>query len=476
MNTIRLGHTFRRSRRASAGASGNTVPYGTPPDDGENVPGAPPVPVPANPVVGLSENKAQEMYQHQSPGPTCIVASATGILRKENVKNESGELITYPDVLFKVGLVKDQTGKILHKPTLTDPNGGPLYTLTLHTDRLPKGTDISNSNALKALYVVEQGRNVNDDERYFTVTNTPDAAEHGGVFDILRHHDVESYLGYAHTVYDLVTELQRGTPIIAVVDANELWTDDYATRDESQLERVDIGGVSGTPINSGATSHQIVITSIDLSNPNKPIAVINDSGRRKDVARRIPLTQLIAAMADYRFMYIAPGTPLSALSLQQARRQTLERNLSKWYAQHAGNANLTQYVKRTEFLVSVARQPKLMQLIEKDFGGTAETAREFIAQHDRNQAALEAQFNLPEGYSDRLYSNADVLEYTKSAIQNAIENGKKSDLKNILNRELLSQVKFSQEEIDDYLNSQYLRSRGFTQDEIDEILAADSDP
>lgn len=474
MNMIRLGNTFRRSRGTSAGVSGNTVPYGNPPDDGENVPGAPSAPTPANRVIGLSEDTARTMHQHQSPGPTCIVASATGILRKEGVKNASGELITYPDVLFKVGLVKDQNGKILHKPTLTDPNGGPLYTLTLHTDRLPEGTDISNSDAIKALYVVEQSRSVHDDERYFTVINTPDAAERGGVFDILRHHGVESYLGYAHTVYDLVTELQRGTPIMAYVDPNELLIDNYATQDASQLKTVHIGGNLGTPTTSG-TAHQIVITTVDLSDPNNPIAVINDSAHRKHGARRIPLTQLIAAMADWRFVYIAPGTPLSALSLQQARRQTLERNLANWYGRY-GSELLSARVKTTDFLLEVSRQPALMKLIEVDFGGTAETAREFIAQHDRNQAALESQFNLPTGYSDRLYSNADVIEFTKPIIQNAIKTVKKNELKTILNRDILRQVGFSQEEIDGYLNSQYLRSRGFTENEINKILTVDSDP
>lgn len=477
MNMIRLGHTFRRFRRTSAGVSGNAVPYGNGPDDDDNAPGAPPAPQPPNRVIGTSAAQADSMFVRQT-GPSCIVASTTMILRQQGVRNADGNLITFPEVLFDtVQIILLPNNTVIHNPVITDPNGNPHYKMYIHSSNLPEDAapNYLDKNELIRLFNAEQADPpAHNTERAFIVQNVGDASSRGGTFKILQHYAKTGHEGHAYSLYDIAQELEKGQYLILDIDANEIQLTDYPTEDEATLSKVTIGGIRGTPDRSGPTAHNVVLLAIDLTDPDNPTALINDPSQDRGRARVIPLSQIIAAMSDYQFDYVSAGAVDTALSSHQENRQSLMWDVANWYGRHSeGNQQVRDQAKTSAFLLNTLRSPALLKLMSKDYPDIETRAATFIIQHDRNQRAFEREYNLPEGYSDNLYGNADVLEFSKSTVQNAINTVNKKELKGLMDRDILSEVGFTPSEIDGYLNATYLRGRGFTQAEIDEILGTD---
>lgn len=442
-------------------------------------------------VVGLSQEKAKEMWQYQLQSPTCMIAALTGVLRERGIRRkdennvETDELITYPDVLFEVAEVRDQNGNVLHKANLIDEYGKPYYVVTIHADRIAAlepslAGNVNTLDEIKRAYAQLNFHNLHIDKRAFTVENVANQATWGGMFDIFNYYNVPAHSGFAQSTHDIVTELEAGNPLIVYVDPNEIWGQDFATAEQQAFDGIHINGVTGTPIRSGYY-HNVVLTRIDFTNPKNPVVVINDSGHkdRKGPARTIPLVRLLAAMADYRFRYIAPGNAIGKLGVQQARRVLLEAELTDWYSRNSGeNAQVIQQAKTTGFLMHAIKNPNLLALIQQDPmipDNFTHIAQEYLSQEIVNQFLLEERFNIPRGTLQSIYEDADVLEYTKPVVISHLRTTlKKSELKTILLKpEIFTELKFTQTEIDSFLNVRFLRSRGFTQAEIDEILVTE---
>ena len=467
-----------------AGTEITQVPVSDPNNPNSNAPNAPAlfealanklVQYYENNPIGISQSTAEEMWQYQGQDPTCMIATITGILRLQGVRNDAGDLITYPDVLFDIAQVKDHNGNILHNPQIVDLNGNPLYVVTIHLDRIPNLTfDINNITEVQTAYEALQFHLMVKTERAFSIQNPGNNASWGGIFDIMGHYDVPAHTGYAYSLYDITTELENRNALMVYVDPNEIWTSDFATREQQAFDGVAINGVTGTPINSGG-AHMITITSLDLSDLSNPIAVINDSGPLEGSARRVPLVQVLAAMADYRFQYVAPNASVPEISLQQARRLGLERNLKTWYARHSNNPLVANLLSTSEYLLHAIQTPALMSLIEQDFGGTEQAAKDYLAQEIISQTKMLQKYNIPKGTIQNLYNNADVLEFSKGTIIDAIGSGtNKEEVRSLLDDDLLSRAGFTEDERAAVLNETYIRGLGhFTEAEIDEILGTD---
>lgn len=114
-----------------------------------------------------------------------------------------------------------------------------------------------------------------------------------------------------HTVTDasveqLVAELQNGNGVIVGVNSHELW-DEGILNDLKQFfyEAFGLDNPDFNPAN-----HAVVVTGIDLSDPNHPMAILNDSGTPNGAAARYPLDQFVDAWDNSGFFYTATDIPI----------------------------------------------------------------------------------------------------------------------------------------------------------------------
>ena len=95
----------------------------------------------------------------------------------------------------------------------------------------------------------------------------------------------------------LTNELLAGNRVIVPLDSGELWADNFLEEVWEWLE--DFFGIA---------DHVIWITGIDMSDPDNPIVIINDTGDPDGAARTYPLSLFMDAWEDADFSYIATGS------------------------------------------------------------------------------------------------------------------------------------------------------------------------
>jgi hypothetical protein len=108
------------------------------------------------------------------------------------------------------------------------------------------------------------------------------------------------------SVEQLVTELQNGNGIIVGVNSSELW-DEGIWNDIKQFFN-DAFGLDTADFNPA--DHAVVVTGIDLSDPENPMAILNDSGTPNGAAVRYPLDQFVDAWDNSGFFYTATDMPI----------------------------------------------------------------------------------------------------------------------------------------------------------------------
>lgn len=429
------------------------------------------------------------MWQYQGQDDTCMIASVTGVLRQLGTTNASGNLITYPDVLFDIAEVRDQNGNILHPAGMRDSRGNPLYTVTIHLDRIQNlNFNIRDSAAVQQAFTNGTFHSLPQQQRAFTVKNHPNTSW-GGIFPLMERYGVKTHhSGMAYSLYDIVAELETTdtktlpNPMMIYVDLNEISTigSDFVTQQQAALNSITINGITGSAINSGA-AHMITITALDLSNPADPRVIINDTGATGG-GQSVSLDQLFAAMSDYRFKYIAPNAVIPHVNQQQARRITLEDRIRYWY--QTTDSTLKASLEATsEKLLATIQNPSLLSQIDandQNFNLT-EIAKEYLYTEARNQALMFERFGIPKGSIQNLYNNTDVLEFTQWTVSNAIRNNiDTSEVKSLLDHNILDRLGWTQAERDAVMNKEYLQGlrvggrrdnpRHFTDDEINQIL------
>ncbi len=130
------------------------------------------------------------------------------------------------------------------------------------------------------------------------------------------------------SIADLAAELQAGHGVIVGVNSEELWSS--GPLEEMWLSIKSALGLDTSLI--APADHAIVVTGIDLSDPNNPQVIINDSGHPDGEAACYPLDKFMDAWQNSDFYYTAtdqamPGTDTNAL---------LGADFSNWLPELAG--------------------------------------------------------------------------------------------------------------------------------------------
>lgn len=115
-----------------------------------------------------------------------------------------------------------------------------------------------------------------------------------------------------HTVMDgtmeqLAFELQQGHGVIVGVNADELW--DQGILNEIKQFFLDAFGLD----NVNPANHAVTVTGIDISDPDCPMVIINDSGTPNGAAVKYPLDQFQDAWENSGFHYTATDVPIPNL-------------------------------------------------------------------------------------------------------------------------------------------------------------------
>ncbi len=110
---------------------------------------------------------------------------------------------------------------------------------------------------------------------------------------LLELHGIQNHLNPHGSVADLTNELAQGHKVIVGVYADELWQ-----QDPVQTGIRDLLGLDGA-------NHAIVLTGLDMSDPDHPQVVVNDPGDPNGAGKAYPLNQFLAAWHGSDNMYVA---------------------------------------------------------------------------------------------------------------------------------------------------------------------------
>lgn len=119
---------------------------------------------------------------------------------------------------------------------------------------------------------------------------------------------IDNHTNTCATAADLAMELQQGHGVIVGVNSSELW--ETGPLAEIKHEICKACGLDN-PVWSPA-DHAVTITGIDVSDPDHPMAILNDSGVGATV--KYPLDKFIDAWENSGCYYVATNDPLPSMS------------------------------------------------------------------------------------------------------------------------------------------------------------------
>ncbi|NLX96000.1 MAG: hypothetical protein GXY83_07475 [Rhodopirellula sp.] len=107
---------------------------------------------------------------------------------------------------------------------------------------------------------------------------------------LLEHYGIDAHQVVGGGVESLMSELVQGRAVIVAVDADELWNPESASLDA---------------FGQDVANHAVVVTGLDLSDPDQPRVHINDPGDPDGAGKAYPLEQFLDAWADSGNAYVA---------------------------------------------------------------------------------------------------------------------------------------------------------------------------
>ena len=120
---------------------------------------------------------------------------------------------------------------------------------------------------------------------------------------LLEKHGVACDMYVNSNAFNLANELAQGKRVIVSVDSGELWADSPLQQFLEQTE--DVMGVGGV-------DHAVVVSGLDMSDPDNPMVVLTDSGTGH-AAMSYPLDQFTDAWRDGNCtMWVTQDAPPSA--------------------------------------------------------------------------------------------------------------------------------------------------------------------
>lgn len=107
---------------------------------------------------------------------------------------------------------------------------------------------------------------------------------------LLEYYGVHCHARQGADIEFLLAELAQGHKVIAGVDGGELWKQDWFFEDWF--------------IPNGA-DHAVVVTGLDMRDPNHPMVILNDPGHPNGAGAAYPLDEFLNAWADSGQMFVA---------------------------------------------------------------------------------------------------------------------------------------------------------------------------
>lgn len=158
---------------------------------------------------------------------------------------------------------------------------------------------------------------------------------------------------------DLATELQQGHGVIVGVRSDQLW--EQGSQAELWNFFKDKCGLD-TPEFSPA-DHAVVVTGIDVSDPEHPMVIINDSGEPNGQAHPYPLDRFMDAWENSDFYYTATDAAMPRDSDYINALQSLP--FWKTFAQAA--AGTYTYLNTGDVITTIATTEAAGQLVDVFF-------------------------------------------------------------------------------------------------------------
>lgn len=116
---------------------------------------------------------------------------------------------------------------------------------------------------------------------------------------LLENYGVNVHQGFGTGIESLMSELVHGHGVIVPVDSGDMWNPGSFFRDLFGEHRPD---------------HAVVVTGLDLSDPNHPQVYINDPGDPNGAGKAYPLDQFLHAWSDSGNLFLATDEAPPGLS------------------------------------------------------------------------------------------------------------------------------------------------------------------
>lgn len=126
------------------------------------------------------------------------------------------------------------------------------------------------------------------------------------VGNLMELHGVGTHQVANASVADLAAELQQGHGVIVGVRSGELWdSGPGAVLSNWLCENLGLDNSQFNP-----ADHAVVVTGIDMSNPDDPQVILNDSGTPDGQGHAYPLDQFMDAWENSDFFYTATDSAI----------------------------------------------------------------------------------------------------------------------------------------------------------------------
>jgi len=130
-----------------------------------------------------------------------------------------------------------------------------------------------------------------------------DPSEIGNLMDL---NGIPNHTVIGATMQELAFELQQGHGVIVGVNSSELW--DQGILNDIKQFFCEAFGYDTAEFNPA--DHAVTVTGIDMSDPEHPMVIINDSGMPNGAAVKYPLDQFQDAWENSNFQYTATDVPI----------------------------------------------------------------------------------------------------------------------------------------------------------------------
>ncbi len=130
------------------------------------------------------------------------------------------------------------------------------------------------------------------------------------------------------TISDLANELQAGHGVIVGIHSSELWEDGLL----ADLKHALCKGLGLDNSSFNPADHAVCVTGIDVTNPDNPMVILNDSGHAGGAGVAYPLDKFMDAWENSDFYYIATDNAIPEIA------DTDSINWGQWISDFASYA------------------------------------------------------------------------------------------------------------------------------------------